>query len=101
MTIVTYTDLVLEEVRGSSISVVGEYFFGITVQRLARKGLRARRGVIHFLFSNLELFPDNLGAVINEHGERFHQYISSMEKRYQGKWSPGMLADYCWTLSIK
>ncbi|UYV72095.1 hypothetical protein LAZ67_9001801 [Cordylochernes scorpioides] len=21
-----------------------------------------------------------------------------MEKRYQGKWSPGMLADYCWTL---
>ncbi|UYV65433.1 hypothetical protein LAZ67_3004374 [Cordylochernes scorpioides] len=24
--------------------------------------------------------------------------ISSMEKRYQGKWSPGMLADYCWTL---
>ncbi|UYV83331.1 GVQW3 [Cordylochernes scorpioides] len=21
-----------------------------------------------------------------------------MEKRYQSKWSPGMLADYCWTL---
>ncbi|UYV82268.1 hypothetical protein LAZ67_21001510 [Cordylochernes scorpioides] len=25
----------------------------------------------------------------DEHGERFHQDISSIEKRYQGKWSPG------------
>ncbi|UYV83148.1 hypothetical protein LAZ67_22002437 [Cordylochernes scorpioides] len=32
------------------------------------------------------------------HGERFHQAISSMEKRYQGKWSPAMLADDCWAL---
>ncbi|UYV60357.1 hypothetical protein LAZ67_1000940 [Cordylochernes scorpioides] len=53
---------------------------------------------IHFLHSHLDLFPDNLGAVSDEHGERFHQGISSMEKRYQGKWSPGMLADYSWTL---
>ncbi|UYV69180.1 hypothetical protein LAZ67_6002670 [Cordylochernes scorpioides] len=53
---------------------------------------------IHFLHSQLDFFPDNLGAVSDEHGERFHQDISSMEKRYQGKWSPGMLADYCWTL---
>ncbi|UYV76619.1 hypothetical protein LAZ67_14001482 [Cordylochernes scorpioides] len=53
---------------------------------------------IHFLHSHLDFFPDNLGAVSDEHGERFHQDISSMEKRYQGKWSPAMLADYCWTL---
>ncbi|UYV69329.1 hypothetical protein LAZ67_6003256 [Cordylochernes scorpioides] len=53
---------------------------------------------IHFLHSHLDFFPDNLGAVSDEHGERFHQDISSMEKRYQGKWSPVMLADYCWTL---
>ncbi|UYV61238.1 hypothetical protein LAZ67_1004000 [Cordylochernes scorpioides] len=53
---------------------------------------------IHFLHSHLDFFPDNLGAVSDEHCERFHQDISSMEKRYQGKWSPGMLADYCWTL---
>ncbi|UYV74503.1 hypothetical protein LAZ67_11003711 [Cordylochernes scorpioides] len=46
----------------------------------------------------LESTRYNLGAVSDEHGERFHQDISSMEKRYQGKWSPGMLADYCWTL---
>ncbi|UYV79193.1 hypothetical protein LAZ67_17001455 [Cordylochernes scorpioides] len=53
---------------------------------------------IHFLHSHLDFFPDNLGAVSDENGERFHQDMSSMEKRYQGKWSPGMLTDYCWTL---
>ncbi|UYV76216.1 hypothetical protein LAZ67_13003055 [Cordylochernes scorpioides] len=53
---------------------------------------------IHFLHSHLDFFPDNLGAVSDEHSEKFHQDISSMEKRYQGKWSPGMLADYFWTL---
>jgi len=38
--------------------------------------------------------------VIDEHGERFHQDIAQMEmkKRYQGKWSPAMLADYCWSV---
>lgn len=53
---------------------------------------------IHFLHSHLDFFPENLGAVSDEHGERFHQDISTLEKRYQGKWSPRMLADYCWIL---
>ena len=42
---------------------------------------------IHFLDSHLDFFSDNLGAVTNEHGERFHQQISTMEKRYQGRCS--------------
>jgi hypothetical protein len=46
-------------------------------------------------------FPENCGAVSDEHGERFDQHISSMEKRYQGKWNCAMLADYCWTLARK
>jgi hypothetical protein len=37
--------------------------------------------------------------VNDDHGERFHQDIPSMEKRYQGKWNCAMLADYCWTLA--
>ena len=37
---------------------------------------------IHFLDSHLDFFPDNLGAVSDEHGERFHQDISALEKRY-------------------
>jgi hypothetical protein len=53
---------------------------------------------VHFLDSHLDFFLENLGAVRDEHRERFHQDISNMEKRYQGKWSLSMLAEYCWTL---
>ena len=53
---------------------------------------------IHFLHSHLEFFPENLGSVSDEQGERFHQDISLMEERSEGKWSPNMLADYCWNL---
>jgi hypothetical protein len=53
---------------------------------------------VHFLDSHLDFFPENLGTVSDQHGEIFHQDIYNMEKRYQGKWSLSMLADYCWTL---
>jgi hypothetical protein len=36
---------------------------------------------IHFLHSHLDFFPENCGAASDEHGERFHQDISSMKKR--------------------
>jgi hypothetical protein len=52
---------------------------------------------IHFLHSHLDFFTENCGAVSDEHGERFHQDISLMEKRYEGKWNCAMLAKYCWT----
>ena len=54
---------------------------------------------IHFLHSHLDLFPENCGAVSDEHGELFHQEISLMEKRYKGKWNCAMLANYCWALA--
>ena len=51
-------------------------------------------------FTRIWIFsPENCGAVSDEHGECFHRDISSMEKRYQGKWNCAMLADYCWTLA--
>ena len=50
---------------------------------------------IHILHSDLDLFLENLGAVSDEHGERFHQDIAEIGKRYQGMWSVGALADYC------
>jgi len=37
---------------------------------------------IHFLFSHLKSFPENLGDVSDEQGERFHQDINTMEERY-------------------
>jgi hypothetical protein len=54
---------------------------------------------IHILHSHLDYFPDNCGMVSDEHGELFHQEISTMKKGIRGKWSTSMLADYCWTLA--
>ena len=53
---------------------------------------------IHFLHSHLNFFPPNLGAVSDEHGERFHQDITKTESNYQGKWNSGMMGDFCWML---
>lgn len=53
---------------------------------------------IHLLDSHLDFFPENLGAVSDEQGERFHQDIAAMERRYQGRWDEGMLSDHCWFL---
>jgi hypothetical protein len=53
---------------------------------------------LHFLFSHFEQFPENLGAVSEEQGERFHRDIKEMERRYEGRWSVSMMADYCWML---
>ena len=53
---------------------------------------------MHFLFSHLDYFPENLGFLSEEHGERFHKDVQEFERRYQGRWSISMLADYCWML---
>jgi len=37
---------------------------------------------VNFVDSHLDFFPENLRSVSDEHGERFHQDISTMEKRY-------------------
>jgi hypothetical protein len=47
----------------------------------------------------LDFFSETCGAVSDIHGERFHQDISSIAKKYQGKLDCVMLADYCWTLA--
>jgi hypothetical protein len=53
---------------------------------------------LQYLYSHLDFFPANMRSVSDEHGENCHQDISQMEKRYIGKWSPNILADYCWSL---
>ncbi|EZA54308.1 hypothetical protein X777_06138, partial [Ooceraea biroi] len=53
---------------------------------------------VHFLNSHIDVFPENLGDVSEEQGEKFHQDIKEMERRYQGRWRATMLADYCWCL---
>lgn len=53
---------------------------------------------IHFLHNHIDAFPENCGAVSEQHGERFHQDIKTMEKRYGGKNIKNMLTDHCWFL---
>jgi hypothetical protein len=54
---------------------------------------------IYCLHPHLDFFPPNLGAVSDKHGEKFHQDISTMEKRCAGKWLQKVLADCSWNLS--
>ena len=53
---------------------------------------------VHFLEIHLDFFPVNLSKVSDEHRELLLQYIPTIARRYHGKWSRSMLADYCWTL---
>lgn len=53
---------------------------------------------LHYLHSHLDWFPKNLGDMSDEQGERFHQDLSTMERRYQGRWDIHMMSDYCWNL---
>lgn len=53
---------------------------------------------MHFLKNHLNEFVSNLGAYSDQHGERFHQDIKVMEKRYKGKNYVHMLGDHCWRL---
>jgi hypothetical protein len=48
----------------------------------------------------LGFFPENLGEVSDEHGDRFDQDIMAMKERYQGNWTSSMLGDYCSTLKM-
>ena len=53
---------------------------------------------LYYLFCHLDHFPENLGVMSEEQGEKIHQDIKVMEKRYQGQWDTHMMADYCWCL---
>lgn len=53
---------------------------------------------MHFFKNHLDFFPRNLGQFSDEHGERFHQDISDIEDGFNGRYTPQMLGEYCWTL---
>lgn len=53
---------------------------------------------MHFLFSHMEKFPENLGTVSDDQEDKFHQEMHQMEERYQGWWVVVMLVVYCWSL---
>jgi len=89
---------VVENFLGNHKSDDYERLVEILIQ--SYQALGSRMSVkIHFLHSHLDYFPSNLGAFSEEQGERFHQDISEMERRYQGRWNVNIIADYCWGLN--
>jgi len=76
-----------------------EEFVNNLLQSYQKLGCNMSLKIYFLLHSHLDFFPENCGAVRDEHGERFHQDISSVERRYQGKWNCAMLTDYCQTLA--
>jgi hypothetical protein len=48
---------------------------------------------VPFLHSHLDLFPEIIGEVSDEQGERFHQDIKSKEHRCPCFWKESMIAD--------
>ena len=53
---------------------------------------------LRFLHCHLTHFPEDLGAVSDKQGERFHQDLKIMEEDYQGRWDVHMMADYYWSI---
>jgi hypothetical protein len=53
---------------------------------------------IHFFKFAIGFFPENLGSVSEEQGQRLHQAIKEMGREYQGRWNVNMMGDCCWTL---
>ena len=56
---------------------------------------------MHFLHSHLDFFTSNLGEVSDKQGERFHQDISVIEGRYQGRFDANMMGYFFWYLQSK
>jgi len=55
---------------------------------------------MHFQHSHLDFLPTNFSEVpvSDEQGERFHQDMSVIEGRYQGRFDANMMGDFCWYL---
>ena len=48
--------------------------------------------------SDVEYYPKNLEDYSEEQGERFHQDIKVMQRRYHWRWDENMMVDYGWML---
>ncbi|CAK9833042.1 hypothetical protein ANTRET_LOCUS9781 [Anthophora retusa] len=89
--------LIVSDFLGNNKSPNYEMIVEDLLQKYARIGANMSLK-IHFLQSHLNFFPENLGDVSDEHGERFHQEMKTIERRYQGFWDERMMGDYIWFL---
>lgn len=54
---------------------------------------------LHLVRSHLDRFPENPSQSSDEMGERAHQDLKLIEKRFAGKDHLNALTDYCWSLT--
>jgi hypothetical protein len=47
---------------------------------------------IHFLYSHLNFYSENIGIFRDEKGEWFYLNITKMQQQYQGRWDLGVSA---------
>lgn len=53
---------------------------------------------IHYTFSRMNRFPENLCSMGGKQGKRFHQDMWKMKTRFQGRRDAVMMVDYYWNL---
>ena len=75
---------VVPEFLGNTKASNYQYLVDVMLRNFQAFGLRMSIK-LHYLFSHLDYFPENLGDVSEEQGERFHQDIKMMEERYQSR----------------
>lgn len=51
---------------------------------------------MHLLRSHLDLFPDNIDTISDQHGEKLHQDMKPKEEHFAGQPVINMLARYCY-----
>lgn len=93
----SYKDVV-KNFLGNSMSPAYKTIVNTMLENLRKLGCNMSLK-LHFLHAHIDYFPDScLGFYSEEQGERFHQDLKDMERRYLGGWTVNMMADYCWSL---
>ncbi|CAK9829696.1 hypothetical protein ANTRET_LOCUS6991 [Anthophora retusa] len=89
--------LIVSDFLGNNNSPNYEMIVEDLLQKYATIGINMSLK-IHFLQSHLNLFQENLGDISDEHGERFHQEMKTIDWPYQEFLDERMMGDYMWSL---
>ena len=82
--LLTYDELLIWNTYQKDVGFFGNSDLILTLVR-AYEQMGCKMSLkLYILLSRLDLFPENVGAVIDDHGERFHQQVSTMVLPYQG-----------------
>ena len=52
---------------------------------------------VFYLTTLLDFFPEKLGDISEEQGERFYQNLSTIKERFLRHCDTDMMSNYCWS----